>query len=75
MNRRWLGHVEEASGRRGHVKDVLDRTWGQVVDDLANAYETKQEPIKSNGDAHWYYGGWQYEPLTGTGHSKGQNGC
>ena len=75
VNRRLMGHVEEATGSRDHVDDVLKYTWGPVVDDLAAAVVTLQDPFESNGDAHWYYGASQYEPLTGTGHSDGQNGC
>ncbi|MCY3808260.1 MAG: hypothetical protein OXG58_02295 [Gemmatimonadetes bacterium] len=75
VNRRWMGHVEEAVGGQDHVDDVLEHTWYQVAEDLAAAVVTLQDPFGSHGDAHWYYGGWRYKPLTGTGHSGGQNGC
>ena len=75
MNRRWLGHVEEATGSQRHVNNVLEYTWGQVVvADLDAAFLSKQDDNRSNGDAHWYRGGWRYEPLTGKGHS-GSDGC
>ena len=77
MNRRWVGHVEEAVDRdRDHVNRVLDRTWGQVVvADLANARLSKQQDVRSNGDAHWYYGStWWFKPMVARGHS-GTDGC
>ncbi len=75
MNRRWLGHVEEATGDRRDVQAVLERTWGGVVvADLAAAFLSKQEDNVSDGDAHWYKGGWRFKPLDGRGHS-GTDGC
>ena len=74
MNRRWMGHVEEAvSGDRDHVEDVLDRTWGGVVDDLLDAKETAQGSISADIWEHRKLGRWT-DGVRTAGHS-GTNGC
>ena len=73
MNRRRLGHIEEAVGREDEVNDVLEHTWRQVVDDLLDAKETAQGSISADNREHRRLGRWTDGVLT-TGHS-GTDGC
>ena len=74
MNRRWMGHVEEATGDRDHVDRVLRETWGGVVvADLLDAKETAQGSISADIWEHRKLGRWTEGART-AGHS-GMYGC